>query len=170
MQALGLVWGNISPFAADLKERRTAIDYPIQFGARLLFDQWLALHARGGFVVGRDVPSRKLACVLRNLALFVPIDNGVDFRVRLAGSAYMRRFGIDITGLLLSEILDSPDLELQHANLASVVREKKPWIFDVRLTDAEKDHLCFESLRLPVSSPDRREIWILSGLFYTDWT
>lgn len=169
MQALGLVWGNIGPFAADLKERRRAIDYPIQFGARLLFDHWQALQARGGFVVGRDVPSRKLACVLRNLALFVPTDDGKDFRARLAGTAYMRRFGIDITGLMLSEILDSPDLELQQENLADVVRERKPCIFDVRLADSEKDHLCFESLRLPVLSPDSKEVWVLSGLFYSDW-
>lgn len=170
MQALGLVWGNIDPLATDLKEQRIPIEYPVQFGARLLFDHWQALDARGGLVVGRDVPSRKLASVLRNLALFVPIDGGADFGARLAGTAYMRRFGCDITGLALPEIFDHSDLACRRAEFAEILRDRRPSLFDVKLTRGDREVLRFETLGLPVTSPDRRETWILSGLFYSDWT
>ena len=82
MQALGLVWGNLDSVAANLEEVRTRIDVPSQYGARLLLDYWRARQAEDGFVVGRDVPSRRLACVLRNLAIYEPIEDGRDFRVR----------------------------------------------------------------------------------------
>ena len=92
MQALGLVWGNLDPVAQNLEEIRTEIPTPTQYGACLLLDQWKTREQRGGFVVGRDVPSRDLASILRNIGLFEPIDGAADFRVRLAGTAFMRRF------------------------------------------------------------------------------
>ena len=104
MQALGLVWGNLDSVAANLEEVRTRIDVPSQYGARLLLDYWRARQAEDGFVVGATCRARRLACVLRNLAIYEPIEDGRDFRFRLAGTAFMRRFGRDVTGLKLSEI------------------------------------------------------------------
>ena len=169
MQALGLVWGNLDPVTQNLEEVRTEIPTPTQYGACLLLDQWRAQEARGGFVVGRDVPSRDLAGILRNISLCEPIDGGRDFRVRLAGTAFMRRFGRDITGLTLSKLCDPSLIEEKRAALLSIIRSKKPVIVDVKIMRNLRTVMRFEGLGLRVLSPDRKDIWVMGGLFYSDW-
>jgi len=169
MQALGLVWGNLDSLAANVEVIRTEIPTPTLYGAKLLLDHWRSREARDGFVVGRDVPSRDLAGILRNRALYEPIDGGADFRVRLAGSAFMRRFGRDITGLTLSAIYDPAKLDEKRAALTEVIRAKKPVIVDVKVVRERRTVLRFEGLGLRVLSPDRKDAWVMGGLFYSDW-
>jgi len=169
MQALGLVWGNLDPVAQNLEEIRTEIPTPTQYGACLLLDQWRTRELRGGFVVGRDVPSRDLASILRNIALYEPIDGEADFRVRLAGSAYMRRFGRDITGLSLSKIYDRKSFEEKRLALVGIISSKAPVIVDVKILRNTRTVMRFEGLGLRVLSPDRRGTWVMGGLFYSDW-
>ena len=168
MQALGLVWGNVDPLTADLEEVCIELPEPTLFGARLLLEHWRAREAAGGFVVGRDVPSRALACVLRNLALYEPIDAKTDFRIRVAGTAVMRRFGRDITGRRLSEIYTRQNFELERANMLAVVAQSKPDCVDVKLARDARIFLHFEAFRLPVWAPNRISGWVLGGIFCFD--
>jgi hypothetical protein len=169
MQALGLVWGNLDAVATNLEEIRVEISRPTQYGAVLLLDHWRLRDAQGGFVVGRDVPSRELATVLRNLALYEPIEEGRDFRVRLAGTAFMRRFGRDITGLRLSEVYDGTHFEHERETLANVIRTKKPYLVDAKIKRDDHIFMRYEIVRLRVLSPDRKDSWVMGGLFYSDW-
>jgi hypothetical protein len=169
MQALGLVWGNLDPVAQNLEEIRNEIPAPTQYGARLLLDQWRTRELRGGFVVGRDVPSRDLASILRNIGLFEPIDGTDDFRVRLAGTAFMRRFGRDITGLSLSKIYGPEDFRERRESLVGIIRSKKPVIVEVKVLRDTRTVMRFEGLGLRVLSPDRKDVWVMGGLFYSDW-
>jgi hypothetical protein len=170
MQALGLVWGDVDALASDMVEKRTRIAEPVHFGARLLFDVWRKQRAADGFVVGRDVPSRALASVLRNLVLYEPLDGGRDFGVRLAGSALIRRFGCDITGLKLSELFNPESFANYRAAMMDVVTKDAPIDLDVTLTAKGRTQLHFEVLGLPVLAADRSTVWVLGGLFYYDWT
>ena len=170
MQALGLVWGNFDPVNADLEESRVPIEVPTQYGARLLLDHWRVRSESTGFVVGRDVPSRALAGVLRNLALYEPFDDSADFRMRLAGTVFMRRFGRDVTGLNLSDIYPDAGFDVQRADLLEIIEKMAPAIFDVKLTRAGRVFQRFEGVRLPVLSPDRSQTWVLGALFYSDWS
>ena len=170
MQALGLVWGDVDALASDMVEKRTRIAEPVHFGARLLFDFWRRQRAAGGFVVGRDVPSRALAPVLRNLILYEPLDGGRDFRIRLAGSALIRRFGCDITGLKLSELFAPDAFANYRAAMAEVLASDAPVGLDVTLSAKGRAQLHFEVLGLPVLAADRAATWVLGGLFYHDWT
>lgn len=169
MQALGLVWNNVDPLTADLDEVRKELSEPTQFGAKLLLEHWKAKQAEDGFVVGRDVPSRALSCVLRNLALFEPVDDMSDFRVRLAGTAFMRRFGRDITGLKFSEIYTPGTFASRRAGMRDVIGDRKPCVIDAKLTRGTRTFLHFEAVRLPVWAPDREAAWVLDGLFCFDW-
>ncbi len=170
MQALGLVWGQLDPVNANLREDRTPLAEPQQYGARLLYEHWRARRDTSmGFVVGRDVPSRALAPILRTLALYEPVDGMKDFRMRLAGTAFMRRFGRDVTGMKLSDIYDPEAFEAQRMALMDVILTGSPYICDVKVTRDNRIYLRFESLRLPVLSPDRKETWVMGGVFYSDW-
>jgi hypothetical protein len=168
MQALGLVWDNVDPLTADLREAVSPIPAPVHFGARLLYAHWRDLQKHDGLVVGRDVPSRHLSGILRNLAVFEPIDDLQDFRARLAGTAFLRRFGRDITGLKLSEVFLKTGFDTHRNSMAEIVRSRIPLTFDVKVQRGDRVFLKFEALRLPVFSPDRSGIWVLSGLFYHD--
>jgi hypothetical protein len=170
MQALGLVWRGVDATAADALEKRVRIPEPIHFGARLLFDNWRKRRAKDGFVVNRDVPSRALASVLRNLIVYEPQDGARDFRVRLAGSALIRRFDCDITGLKLSELFDRTSFECHRDAMVDIVQTDTPSILDVKLVAKGRTQLHFEVLGLPVQSPDKSAVWVLGGLFYYDWT
>jgi hypothetical protein len=169
MQALGLVWGNVDPRAADLHEVVTQLPAPVHFGAKLLLERWRLRKTEGEFVVGRDIPSRVLAAILRNLALFEPLNGGEDFQARLAGTAFMRRFGRDIAGLKLSEIFEPKSFERHRARMAEIAETGTPLGFEVEMERNDRVFLHFEVLRLPVLAPDRVSTWILSGLFYYDW-
>ncbi len=165
MQSFGRAWGNVDPLTADFEAVWTELPKPTQFGTRLLLEQWRAREAAGGFVVGRDVPSRALACVLRNLVLYEPVDADADFRIRVAGTALMRRFGRDVTGLRLSEIYSPRNFELRRAAMLAVIATSKPHCVDVKLAGDRRVFLRFEALRLPVWSPNRLSAWVLGGFF-----
>jgi hypothetical protein len=169
MRALGLVWQSVDVLDAEIEETRTELREPTQFGSKLVFDHWNSAKARGGFVVGRDVPSRTLACALRNLALFEPVDDMSDFRVRLAGTAFTRRFGREATGLKLSEIFDRAQFRKRLAQLKTVIGRAQPAVAEVKLEREGRVFGHFEELEFPVLSPHRNAVWVLSGLFYFDW-
>src|SRR6202012_1954162 len=102
-QALGLIWKDFGS-TPDVQETCTPLRAPVHFGARLLFSHWQEKQAAGGMIVGRDIPSRAITSALRHLILYEPLEGGHDFRIRLAGSANLRRFSRDVTGMRLSEL------------------------------------------------------------------
>jgi hypothetical protein len=168
MQALGLVWENLAHSGRNVREIRTPIAEPTHFGAVLLLEHWWERQPRGGIVVGRDLPSRKLGCILRNLAVYEPVDAGRDWRIRLAGSTFMRRFAREISGLTLSQCVTSDRLDEHLEELANAIRLSAPIAHNVRITRGEKTHAEFETLLLRILAPKGLASWVLEGIFYKD--
>jgi hypothetical protein len=168
MQALGLIWGDVDPFARDFEEVCTLLREPVHFGARLLFNHWREKQEKGGMIVGRDLPARELSPTLRNLVLYEPIDGGSDFHVRLAGSALLRRFGRDITGLNLSDLFVGHVFEQHRSEMVDMIRHREHFSVDVMLKKSRRNSLHFEVLGLPVLNEDGAR-WALAGIFYHDW-
>jgi hypothetical protein len=165
MQTLGLAWDE-TPGA--FHEIVIARDRPVHRGARQMLETWQAREAQGRFVVGRDVPSRDLARVLSGLALFQPILHG-DFRVRLAGLALRRRFGRDVTGEKLSELMDSAQFARHAAGLRELLESGKPLVVETRVMDAGRMRMCYELVAVRVFAPDGETPWVMSGMFFHDW-
>jgi hypothetical protein len=166
MQALGLVWRDVDSISPGGDETCVPLKNPVHSGARLTFENWREKHDAGGFVVGRDLPSRALASMLRNLAIYEPVDG--DFRVRVAGTGLVRRYGCDVTGLMLSQIYDPRGLQRQHDAMMKA-KNGAAAFSDVKLMRAGKIELQYETLQLPVLSPDLSQSWVLGGFFYHDW-
>jgi hypothetical protein len=169
MQALGLVWENLAHSGRTMREIRTPISEPTHFGARLLLEHWWERQSRGGIVVGRDLPSRALGGVLRNLAVFEPVGGGQDFRVRLAGAAFMRRFAREIGGHMLSQCVTPDRLDEHRQDLSGAIIIGAPIMHDVRIVRGEKVHAEFETLYLRILAPKGLAPWVLGGIFYLDW-
>jgi hypothetical protein len=168
MQALGLVWRDVDSISPDCEEHSATKSAPEHFGAKRTLQNWQEKHQSGGFVVGRDLPSRVLAGVLRNLAIYEPVESGADFRVRVAGTALVRRYGCDVTGLLLSQLYEPRAFEGQLGAMTKAANGA-PMFCDVRVMRAGRLELQYESLQLPVRSPDLAQNWVMGGFFYPDW-
>jgi hypothetical protein len=167
MQALGLIWKDFGN-TPDIQETCTPLREPVHYGARLLLNHWSEKQAKGGMVVGRDLPARELSPALRHLILYEPLEGGHDFRVRLAGSANLRRFGRDVTGTRISELFEGDAFEWRLKTLARVLTTREPCSSDVLLKRSRRDSLRFEVLTLPVLN-EAGARWALGGIFYPDW-
>jgi hypothetical protein len=127
---------------------------------------WREREAAGGFVVGRDIPSRALAGVLHSIMIHEPLADS-DFQIRIAGSALRRRYGMEITGRKLSELF-GPDFEPQLAWTRHVLATGEPCILDVKEQRLGQTRLHREVIVLRVLAPGRATHWVLAGVFYFD--
>jgi len=165
-QALGQIWSDVSP--GEIEEISVPLKTPVHFGARLLHDHWKGRQAAGGFRLHRDLPTRELSPALRNLAVYEPIEKGRDFRIRVAGSAHLRRFGRDVTGQRLSDIHSDARFTDLCTALVKMLKRKKPFGADITLKKNRRERMHFEALNLPVMA-ETGEIWALVGIFHHDW-
>jgi hypothetical protein len=167
MQGLGLsVDDRIVDSAQD---EHTVLAEPKHRDARFLLDEWRKQAATGGFMVGIHIPSRKLARVLPAISLYDPIENGRDFRVRLAGTALRRRFGRDITGAKFSEVFSGKSFDYYAGRMRKVLADGEPFVLDLKTMSDGLTRLHFEWLGVQVFSPDCRHPWVMTGHFlYAD--
>ena len=170
MQALGFLLELAPGRAHVFQQTETFLAAPVHPDARLLLETWQECAALGGMVVGRDVPSRRLAKLLSNLALFEYREENEDFRVRLAGFSLVRRFGRDITGRLLKEVLARDDHARHRAALLSVLETGVPLCLDVKLRSPERPLMHFEILALRATASDGATALLLTGQFYFERT
>ena len=149
----------------ELHDEFKVIAAPNHPKAQKLYAFWQE-HAERGIVIGRDVPSRPIADILKYIAVYEPVNDAADLRVRLAGTSMRRRFGDDITGKLLSELFPPEDFRahIEDARLSLV--EGKPTIVDSRLGSGAVEQMHLEGVILPVLAPDQVTKWVLVGVFY----
>ncbi len=166
MQALGVVWDKVEQEEVEARP----LDVPVHFGARLLYDLWRDAAPRGGLIVGRDVPSRSLSPILRNLLLCEPIEERANFRVRLAGAALLRRFGRDITGETFCTVFLPAERQHRVATFRELLHTGEPVMRELTLPQGTRPPLHFEIINVPVLAADGVTPWILGGMFYYDWT
>ncbi len=153
----------------QLREVFEQVASPQHRDAQLLVDHWRAREADGGFVVGKDIPSRKLAGILRNISLSEPIGNSSnleDMRIRLAGDVFRQRFGRNTAGARLSELFEREDFEAHISQIGVALHRGAPYIVRVALRRGSLVEKQMEVVVLPVWSADRSARWVLSGVFY----
>ncbi|GEM_PF-1769449 len=152
-----------------LHEVLDSVSEPKHFGTRLLADLWSEREGEDGFVIGRDVPSRRIARVMHNLMLLQPIVEGgrvKDMRVRIAGDTLNMRFGVNPTGMLLSELFPEEDFAQHLIRTNQVLDESVPLILRSELRRGRVTERRLEIAVLPVWNAGRTERWILAGVFY----
>lgn len=120
-----------------------------------------------GIVMGRDVPSRAIAPLLSHIAVWEPVDEGRNMKIRLAGEAMHRRFPGDLRGLLMSELFASNFAD-HLGNARRVLETGLPLILDARMSYGNIEKLHLEVVLLPVVAPARNGLWVLTGGFYFD--
>lgn len=152
---------------SGLVDRYARVDEPRHRDAQKLLDYWTTCIARSGdFVVGRDIPARPIAALLRNIVVCEPLPDSTDLKVRLAGDMARRRFNGDIKGARLSELFSGQDLKHHLAASFDVIRTRHPITIDSSLKRGDIEEMHFEILVLPVTAPERNATWLLVGMFF----
>ncbi len=159
-------WLAVSP-GNELVDHYVRVEAPRHADAVLLLDYWRARMAEhGSFVVGRDIPARPVARILRNVLLFEPLPDNSDLRVRLAGADVRRRFDRELKGHLMSQMFAAADFEVHRKSAFEVITSGLPIVLDTSLKRGNVEELHTEVLLLPVTARDLKSTWLLATLFY----
>ena len=116
--------------------------------------------------MGRDVPARPIAALMKHLVVFEPVAG--DFRYRLVGSIMRQRFGRTITGLSIFEVYDAATATSLEGFLKQVVARQSPIALKVEVKGTLGDVLRPQAILLPMKAADETTPWILMGLFYSE--
>jgi hypothetical protein len=151
----------------ELEHRLAAVKTPVHPASIQLLAYWRECDARGGMRMGRDIPSRAIGALLRDLCVAEPVDNWVDARIRLAGSAMAEYFGRDVSGMLMSEIIggSEEDWHLLMNGARYATAHNKPGTVEQTLLDKGLVVLRQEMTAVPIWSPDGDARWLVTGTF-----
>lgn len=133
-----------------------------------LLDYWRECDARGGMRMGRDIPSRAIAPLLKDICVAEPVGDWEDARIRLAGSAMAEYFGRDASGLLMSEIMGEGrenDFQLMMNGARFATTRNKPGTVEQSLLNEDIVVLRQELTAVPIWSPDGDARWLVTGTF-----
>jgi len=136
----------------------TELKHPLARKAMAFWDSRPA----DGLELGRDVPSRAIADLLKRIIVHEPIEGGRDLKVRLAGSAIRQRFGREITGANLSQLYPTPDLADRLRSVMTAIEEGRPQCADCALTGGFTEVVHTELVIMPVFAPNRVAAWAMT--------
>jgi hypothetical protein len=139
---------------------------PAHKDAEEVFAYWRSRSAQGDFVMGRDIPARPIARLMRNLVVLEPAADGKNFRFRLAGSQIGERLGRDITGMSVSDVYDETAADTFIAFLNVVIGENRPVFLDLHVRGLLGDVRRPEIVLLPMKAPNGTAKLVLGGSFY----
>ena len=156
---------NTDPVTGQTVEMTVSeMEAPTHEGAKELFAYW---ESRGReFVMGRDVPSRAISRLTKNLNVLEPVGAGEDFRFRLVGSELNHRIGRDISGMCVSEVYPESVVKGFLGSLNKVISVGTPVFQSVRVLGALGEVRRPEVVMVPIKSPDQKATWVLHGVFY----
>jgi hypothetical protein len=90
--------------------------------------------------------------LLPTVSLIDVVDEPLDFRMRLAGTALYGVYGREITGRRISDIYNSQAADYWRCELGKVVSERRPAVGVHSLAWRGASHLSILWLRLPLAS------------------
>jgi hypothetical protein len=119
-----------------------------------------------GIVIGRDVPSRPIARLLKKIIVFEPVDDRRDLKVRLAGTELRRHFEHDITGRKMSELFCPAEFPMRFRIVMEAIEKNVPPMARVVVGTGDCEVSRLELLTLPAIAPNGSDRWALVFCFY----
>jgi hypothetical protein len=120
-----------------------------------LFAYWASLRAAGRLPARRDIDPGRFKRHLPTVSLIDVVPEQSDFRMRLAGTGLYGVYGREITGRSIAEVYAGSAVEYWRAELAQVVKERRPSVGAHNLAWRGASHLSILWLRLPLATNGR---------------
>jgi len=151
----------------DYEHRFRVVAEPCHPSTLLLLAHWRSCQAHGGMRMGRDVPARAIAILMKDIVVSQPIGDWEDARLRLVGSAMSEYFGRDVTGLRMNEVFagELSDRDMLLAGGKMCIANNMPGTVEQILLDEGKEVLRQEMTAMPVLAPSGDERWLLTATF-----
>lgn len=117
-----------------------------------LFAYWSSLRADSPVPPREKLDPADMKRLLPTVSLTEVLQgDGLDYRVRLAGTGLYNVYGREITGLRLSQIYNTAAADYWRAELGRVVRDRKPGVGVHSLSWRGASHLSIIWIRLPLA-------------------
>ena len=127
-----------------------------------VFAYWASLRAGEAPPTRHAVQPEGLKRLLPTVSLIdVPREPDAEYRVRLAGTGLYSVYGCEITGRTLSEVYNTAAADYWRAELAPVVRDRRPAVGIHNLGWRGASHMSLLWIRLPLSADGERVDMIL---------
>jgi hypothetical protein len=126
-----------------------------------VFAYWASCRRRARLPGRRDIEPMALKRHLPTVSLIDVDPDGLDFRIRLAGTGLYPVFGREITGLKLEQVYPAGETAYWREQLENVVRDRKPAAGQQSLAWRGVGRLSLFWLRLPLASDGERVDMIL---------
>ena len=155
------------PSPSKFSYPKHAVESPEHPDSQRLLAYWQSCQARGGMRMGRDVPARAIAKLLRSIAVSEPVGDWDDAYIRLAGLSYSERFGRDIAGMNV-RALYGEDVQSAQAIVDGgryVAATGTPRFMHTRVMGETIELMRFEVISVPLFAPEDDRIWLLTGSF-----
>jgi hypothetical protein len=139
---------------------------------RILFEYWEARRPDDTRLPGRAaIDPAGLRRILSNVWMtdVVRRNGQVYFCERLVGTALTELFEQETTGKFFEEIYKEPHLSRQLATYRDVVACARPHLSRLRVPKAERDHLVYDRLILPLAADGRQVDVLLGAHAYDAW-
>jgi hypothetical protein len=151
----------------ELDHKFRMVETPAHPQTRHLLAYWQACLARGGMRMGRDIPARVLAPLMKHLIVAEPVGDWADARLRLVGSAMSAYFGRDASGALLSDMFAGTheDLRLLLDGARAAIAFNLSGIAEHNIVDGHTVILRQEMSVMPLYAPRGNTRWVLVGTF-----
>ncbi|MGB8600733.1 MAG: hypothetical protein WCD42_00905 [Rhizomicrobium sp.] len=163
MLSLGLRADDIA--AGYLQETFIPLAHPCHTFAQKLLDFWKDRPA-DGIIVGRDIPSRKIASLLSHITMWEPVAGGRDYQMRYMGETLRARYSGYVVGKLMSELL-SPDLfAYQLDSFMQLASDDTAEVLDIAQSHNGCNYLHYEVVAFPVLPANAQGRWAVAGTFY----
>ena len=127
---------------------------------------------------GKPAPTWKNVALYELPAVVLPqclvvdvIDGGDDFRYRFWGTEYTGHYGIDETGLLLSETLGPSFIDATRSQLLTVISRQAPCAFDLAIRAPRSGVVQTKvNLRLPIMDTPGEVTKVLTASLFNETT
>jgi hypothetical protein len=151
----------------DCEHRFSIVKNPVHPSTLALIAHWRACLAHGGMQMGRDIPSRAIAPLMKDLIISEPIGDWDDARLRLVGSGMAAHFGRDVTGLRMNEVFagELADRDMLLGGAKICIAQNRPGTVEQIILDNGREILRQEMTAMPLRAPNGDERWLLTATF-----
>ena len=124
---------------------------------RKAYEYWLSKRTAERLPSRRDMDPVDISICLSGVLLFDVLDDGTDYRIRLAGSHVEEAYGRSLKGIRLRELLGAqPGAEEVLERLRQVVVTCEPDFRSAPVVVPERSFLSFDRVALPLAEDGRR--------------
>lgn len=147
-------------------------EFPMRSPLALTHELWRDWAGKNSAPTWKDIKLYDLPPIVLPQTLVVDVvESGQDFRYRFWGTEYTGHYGVDETGLLLSESLGPSFIEATRTQLQTVLYRKAPCAFDVAIRAPRSGVIQTKiNLRLPIMDTPGEVTKVMTATLFNETT